>query len=192
MVRIDKMIYLWKIPDDYPEKLIGKYDRENSPDRFLYKKGESLSDDLKQPIFNFDVTCEELYQIDDLANNALVPLVSERLADVLQKAVPDDIQLIKAKVKTKDGELSGYSVLNVLNKVVGIDKKSSKYTLIPGTDKIMGFKYLKYNDDCLDVYNVARDEEYSSNLLISEALSNKLIAMKLNQVGLYKPEDICW
>jgi len=186
------MIYLWKIPDDYPEKLIGKYDRENSPDRFLYKKGESLSDDLKQPIFNFDVTCEELYQIDDLANNALVPLVSERLADVLQKAVPDDIQLIKAKVKTKDGELSGYSVLNVLNKVVGIDKKSSKYTLIPGTDKIMGFKYLKYNDDCLDVYNVARDEEYSSNLLISEALSNKLIAMKLNQVGLYKPEDICW
>jgi hypothetical protein len=28
-------MYLWKIPDDYPEALIGTYDKSGSPDRFL-------------------------------------------------------------------------------------------------------------------------------------------------------------
>ena len=28
------MIYLWRISDDYPQSLIGEYQREGTPDRF--------------------------------------------------------------------------------------------------------------------------------------------------------------
>ncbi len=64
------MVYLWKIPDEYPEKLIGEYDRENSPDRFIFKKGEILSSDLAKPVIMFDVSVQDLRELDDLANNA--------------------------------------------------------------------------------------------------------------------------
>ena len=38
-------IYLWEIPENYPERLIGRYERERSPDRFLFEKGIQLSKD---------------------------------------------------------------------------------------------------------------------------------------------------
>ena len=186
------MVYLWKIPDEYPEKLIGEYDRDKSPDRFIYKKGEILSSELAKPVIKFDASARELRELDDLANNAMVPVISERLAAVLWKTVPEDIQLIDVIIKAKDGELEGYKILNVICKVVGIDKEQSKFTLIPGTDQIMSFRSLKYRDDCLKGHHLARDAEYSSNLIVSQELAQRLMGMKLIGVGLYLPENIEW
>ncbi len=186
------MVYLWKIPDEYPEKMIGEYDRENSPDRFVFKKGELLPEDVGKPIFRFDADVTELKKLDDLANNAMVPVISERLAAVLAEVVSNDIQLIDVAIKAKDEDLEGYKLLNIVNKVIGIDKSQSKFTLVPGTDQIMGFRSLKYEDDCLGEHALARDAEYSSNLIVSQALAEKLLEMKVTGIGLYLPENIDW
>lgn len=186
------MVYLWEIPDEYPEKLIGEYDRENSPDRFIFKKGEMLSSDLAKPVIKFDASVQDLRELDDLANNAMVPVIGERLAAVLRGSAPEDIQLIDVIIKAKDGELEGYKILNVVSKVVGIDKEQSKFTLVPGTDQIMSFRSLKYKEDCLKGHHLARDAEYGSNLIVSQELAQRLLVMKLKGLGLYLPENIEW
>lgn len=186
------MVYLWKIPDEYPEKLIGEYDRESSPDRFIFKKGETLPSDLAKPVIKFDASVQELNEIDDLANNAMVPVIGGRLAAVLVDLASDDIQLVDVVIKAKDGELEGRKILNIVSKVAGIDKEQSKFTLVPGTDQIMSFRSLKYKNDCLKGHLLARDAEYSSNLIVSQALAERLMDMKLKGVGLYLPENIEW
>lgn len=186
------MIYLWKIPDEYPEKLIGEYDRETSPDRFIFKKGELVSSDLSKPVIKFDANVQDLSELDNLANNAMIPVISERLAAILADFAPEDIQLIDVAIKAKDGELEQHKILNIVNKVIGIDKEKSKFTLVPGTEKIMSFRYLKYKDDCLGGHHLARDAEYYSNLIVSQVLAERLMEMKLKGVGLYLPENINW
>lgn len=184
------MVYLWKIPDEYPETLIGEYDRENSPDRFIFKRGEMLSSDLEKPFIKFDASVQDLRELDDLANNAMVPVINGRLAAILADLAPEDIQLIDVVINAKDGELEGYKIVNIISKVIGIDKEQSKFTLVPGTDQIMSFRSLKYRDDCLKGRHLARDAEYSSNLIVSQALAERLMDMKLKGVGLYLPENI--
>ncbi len=186
------MVYLWKIPGEYPEKLIGEYDRESSPDRFIFKKGEMLSTDLAKPVISYDASVQELNELDDLANNAMVPVIGGRLAAVLADLASEDIQLIDVVIKAKDGKLEDRKILNIVSKVVGIDKEQSKFTLVPGTEQIMSFRSLKYNDDCLKRHHLARDAEYSSNLIVSQSLAERLMEMKLKGVGLYLPENIEW
>lgn len=186
------MVYLWKIPNEYPEKLIGEYDRENSPDRFVFKKGELLPEDIGTPILKFDANIAELKELDDLANNAMVPVISESLASVLVEIAPSDIQLIDVTINAKDGNIEGYKLLNIVNKVIGIDKSQSEFTLVPGSDQIISFRFLKYKDGCLGGHVLARDAEYSSNLIVSQALAEKLLDMEVTGVGLYLPENVEW
>ncbi len=47
------MIYVWKIRDDYAEKLIGTYDR-SGPDRFSFKQGVECEVPSEKPRFQFD------------------------------------------------------------------------------------------------------------------------------------------
>lgn len=186
------MVYLWKIPDEYPEKLIGEYDRKHSPDRFIFKKGERLPLGLVEPIIKFDASIEELKELDDLANSAMVPVVSERLASILMELASQDIQLLDVVIEAKNGKLGGYKILNVVSKVTGIDRECSKFMFVPGSDQIMSFRFLKYKANCLNNHCLARDAEYSSNLMVSQSLAEKLMEMKLKGVGLYLPENIRW
>jgi hypothetical protein len=78
------MVYLWKIPDDYPESLLGEYDRDRGPDRFAFKQGRPLDESPSQrPRFRFACAAAKLSKLHDLGNNALVPLVSPFVAEVL-------------------------------------------------------------------------------------------------------------
>ena len=184
------MVYLWKIPSEYPDKLIGEYDKNLSPDRFIFTDGEIVSIGKNYPVITFEASIDELKRLDCLCNNAMLPVISERLACTLKEFASADIQLIDVVISASDGELVGYSLLNVTAKVIGIDKAASKFTLIPGTESIMGFKSLRYSSDCMGDHMLARDAEYSSNLMVSDGLVERLITMNLLGVGLYRPEDM--
>ncbi|MCA9137287.1 MAG: hypothetical protein KDB00_11025, partial [Planctomycetales bacterium] len=181
------MIYVWKIRDDYAEKLIGTYDR-SGPDRFSFKQGVECEVPSEKPRFQFDASISALESLNDLANNALVPLVSSRVAAVLQSV--DGIQLIPAMVEGKDGSSDDYSIVVVTNKVRGLDHEQSSYKCVPGTSSIMRFEQAVYLDDCLEGKDVARDEEYLSNLLVSERLFGSL--QEFNDLGLYPQDEVSW
>ncbi len=180
------MIYLWKSPDNILNKEIGEYDEINSPDRFLLTAGRKL--DLREfnqvPTVYFEIPQKRALRFDCLINNARIPLVNERVQDILEEISPHEVQFFPAKVICSDGELEGYSFLNVTVEVVGIDQEKTVW--IPSKT---GFHYLTYKLGCLGKHPLARDKEYSSNLLVSEKL--KLIFEKEKIIGTWFvcPED---
>lgn len=184
------MIYLWEIPDNYPENLIGRYRRETSPDRFLFKKGEVLPDTIGNLEIEFDVCVKDLQMRDDLANSSMIPVVSSRLANALCELAPDDIQLFDVSISASDGNLEGYKLLNIVHKVDALDREQSEYSLIPGTDKILSFSKLTFKENGLLGHHLARDSSYNSHLLISDWLANKLNSLKFEGIGLYAPEKV--
>jgi hypothetical protein len=185
-------MFLWTSPDDYPESLIGTYDRKASPDRFLFKQGRRLEVPDVIPVVRFDCSTSELRGIDDLVSSAMVPIVSERIQELLRERAGQDVQLVDVHVRTRDGELSGYRIVNVTTLVKTIDHSASEYTLIPGTNAIMGFRKLVVFPDALGQHALARDAEYKSNLMVSDPLGEFLKGLRLGGVGLYRPEEMTW
>ncbi|GIW80227.1 MAG: hypothetical protein KatS3mg105_2034 [Gemmatales bacterium] len=182
------MVYLWKIHDDYPETLLGEYDRNRGPDRFAFKQGKPLTElPSEPPRFIFNAPIKKLRQFHDLGNNALVPLVSPALANILRKTCPNDVQLLPAEISCKDGTIDDYCVVVITHSVRGLDHEKSIYTLAPGSKSIMGLRKAVYRDECLGSHDAARDAEYLSNLLISDRLHAAFAG--LNGLGLYPANE---
>lgn len=192
MVGEHKMIYLWTIPDKYRNRDIGEYDRDISPDRFFLKEGRilGLNEFKPKPTVNFEVKKERVLQFDCLPNDALVPLVNERVKNILESIAIDDIQFFPAKLVCTDGILESYYFLNATHLIKGIDHEKSIYTTMDMLDGgILGFSYLTYKEGCLEKHQLARDEEYESNLLVSEGVKSIFDKEKISGVRLVRPED---
>lgn len=185
------MSKFWRIPDEYPESLIGEYEKSNPLDRFALKKGTSVSNSNVLVTITFSVTSDNLEAYDDLANNAMVPLVSARLAQFLKAEAANDIELIDTLIKTKDGSIDSYKLVNVCSRIDGIDKAASTYICVPGTDQIMKFKSVVLKGHSfLGERHLARESSFSSFLHVSASLSEKLEQMKFRGVGLYSVNDL--
>lgn len=182
--------YIWCIPEDYPEKCIGIYDRKRSPDRFEFKKGVKLPDTIGLPIFQFEVSAEKLTKWDELPNSADVPLVNQRLLDLLLKLAPNDIQVFDARLETKDGILPGYKLINVTNTVYGIDHEASECSYITGTRTPRSIKRLSYKENCLGNHQMARDAECHSHLLVSPVIREAFMTGKIRGVKLLTAEEM--
>ncbi len=129
----------------------------------------------------------------------VVPLINERVQSILEEIAPNEVQFFPAKVICSDGELEGYSFLNVAVEIIGIDHEKSDYdniaTIDPATgkrivtDAIAGFSYLTYKPGCMGKHPLARDKEYHSNLLVSEKLKIIFDKEKITGVWLVRPEE---
>ncbi len=186
------MIYLWRVSDNYPQSLIGEYQREGTPDRFLFKKGETLPEPVGLPIIKFNAPISKLRKFDCLTHSALVPLVSATCAELLREIAPSDVQLIKARVVGSDSVTDEFSLVNVTSKVCGIDRERSEFKCVPGTQQIMSFRKLSYVEDCLGRHGLARDSEYLAHLLVSNAVAERLINEGLSGIALIKPTEVAW
>jgi len=161
-----QMPRIWQIDDDYPERMIGEYDRKNGPDRFLLKKGQRLSG-LGPWRFAVRGRASQVRRLDDVANNAMVPLVSPRLAELLMSVAAEDIELLPAEIEASDGTVGDYRLLNALALVHAVDQEQSEFTLITGSDRIMSFSRLVLRGGCLGDHALARCAEFTSFLLVS-------------------------
>lgn len=184
-------IYLWKIPYDYPEKLIGRYERERSPDSFHFVQGTRLRQNqiFKHPILKFNVNKKQLEKYDCLINNTAIPLVNARLTNLLKKLADDDVQLFETIVECTDGELTGYKILNVTHTVKGIDHKRSDYAKMKQADAILRFKKLVYKPHCMMKHQLARDEEYKPHLLASQGIYDAFKRENITGVWLARPDE---
>src|SRR5262245_9076980 len=115
------MPFLWRISNDYPNELVGKYDRDNNDDRFLFRDCKSLAGRISSPTIKFNVSTEVLQRWDCLANDAQIPLVSERLIAILGGLCAGDFEPIRPLLVTRNGDIEGYHLLNLLRAVKGID-----------------------------------------------------------------------
>jgi hypothetical protein len=186
------MVHLWRVSDDYPQSLIGAYQRATGPDRFLLKKGERLSDQAGIPAIRFEGTLQRLREFDCLANDALVPLVNAKCGSLLMALAPDDVELVAARVEASDGVTEEFSFVNVISKVKGIDHERSSYRYVPGTKQIMSFRKLEYVETCLGEHGLARDAEYMGHLLVADRIATRLRREAGRGIDLLEPTQIAW
>jgi len=181
-------VYLWERPKEYSEEEIGIYDQDHSLDYFLFQRGKYLSNkqiDVK-PVIKFDLTMQQTKRFDCLLNTSSVPIINNRLADLLREYAAFDIQLFDVKIECIDGELEGYKIMNVCHAVKGIDHAQSVYKKSSVGNYLTRVKRLIYKAGCLGNHKLARDEEYKGNLLVSDFLHN--ILSKHNFTGLWLAE----
>ncbi len=183
------MKFLWRIPNEYPEALIGAYQKEMSPDRFDLQKGITLGSKWGVPVFSFQASSEDLAKFDDLANSAMVPLISNRVAEYLRTTCHDLVELLPAKIKTQSGSLEGYSVVNVTNLGENVDIEKSQYICIPGTQQPMSFSKLEFLPTP-DPRMITREMIYPSFIVVSEDFKKACNVNRWNGVGLFKAEDV--
>ena len=184
-------MYLWRYLEDYPHKLVGEYDEENSPDRFLFENSKKLN--LKdKPIVNFEAKKEEVLIFDDIDNNAggAIKIVSPKLAFILEKYAKDDIELVDVILRTENGDILDYKIVHVIKEVEALNKEESIFSYIPGSNDtaIMSFRKLRLFDDKLKDVNIALLTEYKSYILISDYLKEKI--EDFNGVSIFKDEEI--
>lgn len=186
------MVSLWRVPDDHPVGMIGEYQRSVSPDRFLFRKGEGLPADVGVPVVRINAESEDIRIYDCLPNNAMVPLVGPRLGSFLMQCSPGDVQLVNARVLARNGEVEGFSFLNVTSKVFCIDHVESEYSFVPGTAQIMSFRKLRYLSGCLGSHRIARDCEYLSHILVCDELAKMLGENGFSGVSLQAADRVSW
>lgn len=179
--------YIWETQFDRPICLIGEYERGDSPNRFDLKAGARLPDTWGRATFEFGGARGDLLKYDDLANNALVPLVSDRLAALLVRNCPDLVQLFPADIRAVDGELSGYWVLNVTCVGEAIDLEQSEYGCIAGTSHPLRFSKLVFRDT-VDPRLLFRESSYRSFIVVGEPLRNEFSMYGITGVDLVSPD----
>jgi len=186
-------VYMWEIPESYPHKLIGEYDREHSPDRFLFLYGKPLarSEVSTTPIIKFEVSKNKLTPYDCLPTNTSSPIVNNRLAALLLEHAENDIQLFDVKIECTDGELEGYKLVNITHMMKGMDYEQSIYKTIdlPDDESMIALiSKLVLRPDCMGTYQLMREEE-SENLLVSQRLYDVFKREKVTGVWLATPDE---
>jgi hypothetical protein len=183
------MPLIWDIPESYPERAIGEYDRACSPDQFLFLKGRPLGDAPPATI-RFSVRADRLRKFDCLAHSGMIPLVSQRLASVLARVCLDEVQLFPAVVHASDTELTGYSLVNATHEVAAVDYSKSSFVPIPGTDAVMKFNRLRHLSGAFDGIHIAREQDYHSHLLVSESLAEELLRIGATGLRFTQAEEV--
>ncbi len=186
------MIYLWEKHRGCSNRIIAAYNRELSPDRFLFLDGVRLVSGIinRTIIFEQKATQAEILKYDCMPNNSGSPLLNERIVDILLDLAPDEVQLFDTEVRCKDGILTGYKLLNATCTIVGIDHEKSIYTMMQqAPEAILGFTYLTYKPGCMGNHKLARDKEYLSNFLVTEGVKKAFEQEKIKGVWFARPEE---
>lgn len=186
------MIYLWKIPHDFKNRDVGEYDKDTSPDDYWLTKGNHLNEFSPIPSVHFIVPCKNILKFDCIPNSTLVPLVNDKIKNILENIAPNDVQFFPAKLICKDREIEGYYFLNITHLIKGIDQKNSICLTMDnfdGTNFITGFHSLTYLKGCMNQHLLARDQDYPESLLVSEKIKQIFDKEKITGVRLVRPED---
>lgn len=183
-------IYTWRIPESYPNKFIGEYCADKSPDRFLFKKAMEIEPGEATAYFMFNTISEKLAKYDCLPNTSRIPLVNGRVAQILMEECKNDVQLFRAVVSTLNGTLDDYYLVNITVSVFALDRENSEFRLIPDTEAILSFTRIRYMEGCLLNHHIARNREYTSHILVSSKLREIFKKEKVSGVSFVEYQEI--
>ena len=176
-----KNLYLWEIPEEYPQKLVGRFCKSNKTDRFTYQRATKVNSFEEIPVVEFEgATIDDFTNYDCVFAGSSLPLVSGSLSEILKRHL-NDVELWGVVIRASDGDLLDYQILNVVSTIKGIDHEKSAYSTLPNSNQIYGIRKLVYKKGSLGVANIARDEEYMPNILVSEELRDEV--MKVGGLG---------
>jgi hypothetical protein len=182
MIRPATLLWKWEIPDNFPNKMIGVYDRENSPDRFEFQRGKKIENLISLPKFLFSVSSARLKNFDVLPNNAGSPLISLRVAEILSGICPESVQFFDAEVQTKDDLLKDFRLLNIIELVSSLNLEKSLYSLLPGSKFIRSFQRRVHKTEGIASNLLAREELCKSHIIIANDVYDAFLLNKIKSV----------
>jgi len=185
-----KTPHLWFEPINFPERLMGSYDHDNSPDFLSFIQGKRIAATTPPPFIKFTAPRRRLAPFGVLPNSIDIPLLSPRAASMLNEFCPNDIQLIPAKIETSEGPLDDYFLLNVLSMISGIDHAHSVVKVIPGTNHIVNVNRLRYSPGAMLDHHLAREHECHTYLWVSDELAQRFAQEKIKGCVFEPPEAI--
>lgn len=163
------MIWIWRIPNEWSNKMIGKVLKNTGTDRFEFLKGKTLNENTTIcPNIVFD--CEKEFLFDVLPNDGALLIVSKRVLDIMDKLCKYDYQVFEANVFVGKNKVNGYYLLNILNLVEILDKERSVFTKIKNSNAILKFEKLVYKKENLINHNIARNSDYLQHVVVSQQL----------------------
>jgi hypothetical protein len=192
-------LYLWEWPKSFPEKWVGAHHVESIEDEsFIYFSKFSRGQDLDPktikfvPRVNFEAKTEQLSGYDCLPCNGSAPLVNKKIIEILREIAPGDVQFFPARIVCLDGELEGYFFLNVTQLIKGIDHDQSIYSLLDlpdGAKMIYTVRKLVLKPGCMKGHDLARDQDLTTNLLVSQPIYDAFQAAKIKGARLVTPDE---
>lgn len=184
-------MYYWSIPSFHPNRLMGDYIRETSPDRFLFLRGEmqerlssitELTIEAKKPV---------VYGYSILPNNSGSPIVSRDILSFMSNFCSDDFQAFPCTIEARDGLIKDeYYLINVTAKVETIDFGESDCSYVLNTDAVMGFKKLEMATDDLQGHHIAREKDYLGYIWVTDEFKEGIMKLNPRGVEFVRPEDI--
>lgn len=183
-------MFIWTFADQDSAELIGVHDRSTLPDDAIFYSGARITTPVRTPAVVFEGSRDLIAARMALESNLGAPLVSVELRKVLEEKCFSDAQFIPARVVASDGDITSFTILNVVRRVRAIDHRRSRYTCFSGTKAIMGFERLALKHNALSDYSLARDEEYLPFLLVSEELGKLLLSLAMVGVDFCRPESL--
>ena len=165
-----------KVPDDkYPEKYWLKYDRKVNPKHveFLLGKRINTKGDAILFFLKNKVSLASISRYDFLYSDG-ADVVSENVAQVLNKICPNDIQLLPAVVNVNGVVLTGYYALNLLKSEPALDLENCVYFYLgEDADAPRRFEKVALLDN-EPSSNIFRASEKRTSIILSDRLAKEL------------------
>lgn len=197
MIREIHMNLAWRLPTDYNQKLIGSYDKipgsytnENSNFNYLeLLKGRKYPSSMDRPSIYFPLAAEKITKYDCLWLLGRIPLISEKLANIINARCDKEIEIISPeKVYGAGAEInSKFFILNVVKNFEMMDLERSEFER-DEDDEIIFFKTKYLKRIGMGTIQIARDR-HSHELIVSKILADHMIEAKLKTdkgLGLYE------
>jgi len=185
------MIYLIKSPEDYKSKQEAKYNHNLSTDMFIFGRGAFVSkNQIDKPIiFDLNIPVHEALRFDQIINDSSCLLINQKIANLLIKIVPEEVQFFDTEIRCKDGILTNYQLVNITQKIEGVDYEKSLYDKMINIDAISGFMRLKLKKACMNGYKLARLAEFTSHTLATEEVKRAFELERVTGLRFVTPED---
>jgi hypothetical protein len=146
-------------------------------------------EDFKALIYNVEPgkysTKEYILQWDFLPNSSNIPLANERALKVLYEIAPGEFQEIPTQIILPSGEvLENYKLINVLNRVDGIDFENSvlspRYKGDSTKARWSDYKEVYFKPNMLGNTSIARTKDmFTSEVIVSTKLKDAIKEQKI-------------
>ena len=181
--------YELKGPSNYPNSHIGVFlgpmDQHEKVYDFMGVKelDESYDYHLR---FGVETTEKIIRKYDSIQINTPISfLFSEKIISILQELCPDQIQVFDTVIECKDGIITDYKAVNILNEIDVSDPEKSKYEKytkdLDPNESIAGYRRGGFvmKEEMLEPIHIGRDKYSHATIIISSTLKEALEKAKV-------------
>ncbi|QOL19462.1 imm11 family protein [Candidatus Bodocaedibacter vickermanii] len=105
-------------------------------------------------------------------------LFSPKAIEILTALCPEQIQIFDTLIQCKDGNITEYKAVNILNEVDVSDPEKSKYKYFD-SGRVRGYEKYVFHDDCMGRNHIARDTKFHAPIIISPTLKEAFEKAKI-------------